>query len=137
MKKKIIVCVQKDIKNTINWALKDIPVISAQYFDHIYQIEKLFEGQMDFCGIIIDSKIDNESSIPFLQTIRYKSKIKILLIISADTPKQEIVKLIQDRMVDNVIIRPFNANQMVDAVAKICGIERSSEKPWYMYTKPQ
>lgn len=137
MKKKIIVCVQKDIKNTINWALKDIPVISAQYFDHIYQIEKLFEGQMDFCGIIIDSKIDNESSISFLQTIRDKSKIKILLIISADTPKQEIVKLIQDRMVDNVVIRPFNANQMVDAVAKICGIERSYEKPWYMYTKPQ
>ncbi|MCS7164058.1 MAG: hypothetical protein NZ845_03550 [Thermodesulfovibrio sp.] len=137
MKKKVIVCVQKDIKNSINWALKDLPVISAQYFDHIHQLDKIFEAKTDFCGIIIDSKIDNESSIPFLQKIREKSKMKILLIISTDTPKQEIIKLIQDKMVDNVIIRPFNANQIVDAVAKICGIERPSEKPWYMYTSPQ
>ncbi|MCS7215620.1 MAG: hypothetical protein NZ826_05655, partial [Thermodesulfovibrio sp.] len=79
MKKKVIVCVQKDIKNTINWALKDLPIVSAQYFDHIYQLDKIFETKTDFCGIIIDSKIDNESSIPFLQTIRDKSKIKILL----------------------------------------------------------
>ncbi|MEN2995189.1 MAG: hypothetical protein ABDH19_07595 [Thermodesulfovibrio sp.] len=137
MKKKVIICVQKDIKNSINWALKDLPIISAQYFDHIHQLEKIFEEQRDFCGIIIDSKIDNESSIPFLQKIREKSKMKVLLIISTDTPKQEIIKLIQDKMVDSIIIRPFNANQIIDAVAKICGIERPSEKPWYMYTRSQ
>lgn len=137
MKKKILVCVQKDIKNTVNWALKDLPAVSLQYFDHVYQVEKLFESDINFCGMIIDFHIDGESTLSFLQKVRDKSKIKILLIISPDTSKQEVVKLIQDKMVDNVIVRPFNANQLVDAVAKLCGIQRPSEKPWYMYTKPE
>jgi CheY-like chemotaxis protein len=135
MKKKIIVCVQRDIKNTISWALKDLLVITPQYFDHTYQIEKLFDSDKNYCGIIIDSQIDGLSTIPFLKTIRDRSNIKILLIIPAETPKQELLKLIQDKMVDNVILRPFNANQIVEAVAKLCCIQRATEKPWYMYTK--
>ncbi len=59
------------------------------------------------------------------------------MIVSTDTGKQEIINLIQDKMVDNVIVRPFSANQIVDAVAKLCGIHISKEKPWYMYTKPE
>ena len=137
MKKKIIVCVQRDIKNTISWALKDLSVITPQYFDHTYQIEKLFDSDKNYCGIIIDSQIDGLSTIPFLKTIRDRSNIKILLIIPAETPKQELLKLIQDKMVDNVILRPFNANQIVEAVAKLCCIQRATEKPWYMYTKPE
>lgn len=137
MKKKIIVCVRRDITNVINWALKDISVISAQYVDHLYQLEKIFNSDVNFCGIIIDYLIDGKSTIPFLKTVKDKSKIKVLLIISADISKEEIIKLVKDRMVDNVIIRPFNANQIVDAVAKLCGIKRPSEKPWYIYTKPE
>lgn len=72
-----------------------------------------------------------------MQRVKEKLKIKILLIISADTSKQEIINLIQNKLVDNVIVRPFNANQILDAVAKLCGIERVAEKPWYMYTKKQ
>lgn len=137
MRKKIIVCVQRDITNAINWALKDLSIISAQYVDHLYQLEKIFSSNMNFCGIVIDSLIDGESTIPFLKTLKDRSKIKVLLIISGDISKEEIIKLIKDKMVDNVIIRPFNANQIVDAVAKLCGIKRPSEKPWYMYTKPE
>lgn len=137
MKKKIVVCVQKDINNVINWALKDLSLISAQYIDHLFQLEKVLDSKEKFCGIIIDSLIDGQSTIPFLQKIKESGKMKTLLIISADTPKQEIVNLIQKKMVDNVVIRPFNANQMVEAVAKLCNIEKPSEKPWYMYTKPQ
>ncbi|GAB6182669.1 hypothetical protein [Thermodesulfovibrio hydrogeniphilus] len=137
MKKKILICVQKDIVNAINWALKDLPVISAQYVDHLYQLEKIFESEIDFCLLIIDSLIDGESTESFLPKVREKSKIKILFIISADTKRDKIVNLIQNKLVDGVIIRPFNANQIVDNVSKLCGLERPSEKPWYMYTKPQ
>lgn len=137
MKKKILICVQRDITNAINWALKDLSSVSGQYIDHLYQLQKILDSDIDFSALIIDSKIDGESTISFLERIREKTKIKILLIISAETPKQEIVNLIKDKMVDNVIIRPFNANQIVEAVAKLCGIERPSEKPWYMYTKPE
>lgn len=126
---------QKDIKNTINWAVKDLSSLSFHYFDHLYQIEKLIENERDFCGIIVDSKINDESSLTLLPKIREKSKSKILLIVSTDTSKQDIVELIKNKLVDNVIIRPFNANQIVDAVAKLCAIEKPSEKPWYMYTK--
>ncbi len=65
MKKRVLICVQKDIKNAINWALKDLPEVSPQYFDHVYQMEKLFESDINFCGIIIDSQIDGESTTPF------------------------------------------------------------------------
>lgn len=137
MKKKILVCVQRDITNPINWALKDLSVVSAQYVDHLYQMEKFLESGNDFCAIIIDSLMDGESTIPILKKIRENTKMKILLIISADTSKKEIVDLIQAKIVDNIILRPFTANQIVDAVAKICGIPRSTEKQWYEYTRPQ
>ncbi len=137
MKKKVLVCVKKDIAHAINWALKDLTAITAQYVDHIYQLEKILEGEVDFSVLIIDSIVDGESTVPVLQKVRERTKVKILLILSADASKQEVVNLIQNKLVDNVIIRPFNANQINDAVAKLCGIERPSEKPWYMYTKPQ
>lgn len=136
MKKKVIVCVQKDIKNTVSWALKDLSVVNPQYLDHLHQVEKILESPATECGIIIDSKINNESSIPLLYKIKDKSKMRILLIVSSDMPKEEIVSLIKERKVDNVVVRPFNAKQLVDALAKICGIERPSEKAWYEYTKP-
>lgn len=137
MKKKLLICVQKDITNAVSWALKDLTSITVQFLDHLHQLEKIFENDLTFSALIIDSLLDGQSTVPFLKKVREKSKIKILLIISNDTPKQEVVSLIQNKLVDNVIIRPFNANQIVDAVAKLCGIERPSETPWYMYTKKQ
>lgn len=136
MKKKVIVCVQKDIKNTVSWALKDLSIINPQYYDHLNQIEKLLESPTTECGIIIDSKINNESSIPLLYKIKDKSKMKILLIVSNDMAKEEVVNLIKERKVDNVVVRPFSAKQLVDAISKVCGIDRPSEKAWYEYTRP-
>lgn len=135
MKKKILICVQRDITNAINWALKDLPSIAAQYVDHLHQLEKILKNDSDFSTLLIDSVLDGDSTLPFLKKIRETSKMKILLIISNDTPKQEVVNLIKNKLVDNVIIRPFNANQIVEAVAKLFGIVRPSETPWYMYTK--
>ncbi|MCX7988348.1 MAG: hypothetical protein N2647_02770 [Thermodesulfovibrio sp.] len=137
MKKKVLICVQKDITNAVSWALKDLTSINGQFVEHLHQLEKIIENDLNFSALVIDSVLDGKSTLPFLQKVKDRSKIKILLIISADTPKQEIINLIQNKLVDNVIIRPFNANQIVEAVAKLCGIERPSEKPWYMYTKQQ
>lgn len=137
MKKKILICVQRDITNAVSWALKDLTSITGQFIDHIYQLEKILATDSNFSALIIDSVLDGESTLSFLQRIKEKLKIKILLIISADTSKKEIINLIQNKLVDNVIVRPFNANQILDAVAKLCGIERLAEKPWYMYTKKQ
>lgn len=137
MKKKLLICVQKDITNAVGWALKDLTSITVQFLEHLHQLEKILDNDISFSALIIDSLLDGQSTVSFLKKVREKSKIKILLIISKDTPKQEVVSLIQNKLVDNVIIRPFNANQIVEAVAKLCGIERPSETPWYMYTKKQ
>lgn len=137
MKKKLLICVQKDITNAVGWALKDLTSINVQFLEHLHQLEKILDNDISFSALIIDSLLDGQSTVPFLKKVREKSNMKILLIISKDTPKQEVVSLIQNKLVDNVIIRPFNANQIVEAVAKLCGIERPSETPWYMYTKKQ
>ncbi len=137
MKKKVILCLQKDITNVVNWALKDLTSLSVQIYDHLHQLEKAIENTENFSLLVIDSFLDGQSTIPILRKIKEKSKIKILLIIPQDTAKQELVELIQKKLVDNVIIRPFNANQIVEAVAKLCGIVKPSEKPWYMYTKKE
>jgi len=41
MKKKVVICVQKDISNVVNWALKELTEVSTQYLDHLYQLEKI------------------------------------------------------------------------------------------------
>lgn len=132
MKKKLLICVQRDISNVVNWALKDLTSIDVNFLDHLHQLEKIFENELSFSAIVIDLYFGGQSTVPFLKKIKEKSKMKILLIISKDTPKQEVVSLIQNKLVDNVLLRPFNANQLVEAVAKLCNIERPTETPWYM-----
>lgn len=135
MKKKILLCVQRDILKPISWALRDLQTVSVLHVDHLYQLEKIIESEFDFCGLILDSQIDGESTLSVAQRIKSKKTVKILMIIPAGSSKQDVMDIIQNKLADSIIIRPFSANQIVEAVSKLCGIERPAEKPWYMYTQ--
>jgi DNA-binding NtrC family response regulator len=136
-KKNVFICVKKDIVNPLSYAMKEFEDrLSIRYFDTTKQLEKLFsDDDVDCCALVLDSIIADQPTIDFAKELKGKKPtLKILLIVSAGTTKEELVKIIQTKTVSGVIIRPFTAEQVSDNIHKLCGFQKPTEVPWYMKT---
>lgn len=135
-KKSVLVCVKKDIVHPISWALREFErQISIRYLDNTRQLGMVLGDIENCCAVILDSVIGDESTIDFAKEIKAdKPSLKILLIVSSGTTKEEIVGLIQSKIVSGVLIRPFTAEQVSDYIYKLCGFQKPTETPWYMQT---
>ncbi len=135
-KKHVFVCVQRDIVNSLNWSLKEFDkVLAVKYLDSANELEKHFAAG-HFCSVLIlDSMMGDKSTIELAQKMKAEhNDIKILLILATGTTREDIVKLIQTKIVSGVLIRPFTAQQVADNIYKLCNFEKPSETPWYMQT---
>lgn len=132
-KKTIFVCVQKDIIHPINWSVKEFGnQIAVKYFDRMKQ---LGETDEDCSVLILDSIISNEPTLDFARELKGKKpSVKILLVVSMGTTKEEIVEIIKLKIVSGVLIRPFTVEQVSDYIYKLCGIPKPAETPWFMQT---
>jgi DNA-binding NtrC family response regulator len=135
-KKTVLVYVKKDIMHPISWALREFEKqITVRYFDNAKQLNAALESDADYCGLILDSIIGDESTLDFAKELKNnKPSLKILLIASSGTTKEEIVSLIQSKTVSGVLMRPFTAEQISDYIYKLCGFQKPTEVPWYMQT---
>lgn len=135
-KKSVLVCVKKDIVHPISWALREFEKqIGVRYLDTTKQLGMVLGDVENCCAVILDSVIGDESTLDFAKEIKNdKPSLKILLIVSSGTTKEEIVGLIQSKIVSGVLIRPFTAEQVSDYIYKLCGFQKPSEVPWYMQT---
>jgi DNA-binding NarL/FixJ family response regulator len=136
VKKSIYVCVNKDLTNPISWALREFESqVTVRYFDHTKQLGIALKDDEGNSVIILDSNIGQESSLPFAAALKAeKPSFKILLVLSDGTTKEEVVKVIQSKVVSGVLMRPFTAEQLSDNIYKLCGFQKPSEVPWYMKT---
>ena len=135
-KKTVLVCVKKDLTHPIGWALKEFDgKISTRYLDNTKQLGMVLADTDDCCTVILDSTIGEESTLDFAKQIKGdKPELKILLIVSAGTTKEEIISLVQSKVVSGILVRPFTAEQMSDYIYKLCGFKKPTEVPWYMQT---
>jgi DNA-binding NtrC family response regulator len=135
-KKSVLVCVKKDIVHPISWALREFErQINVRYFDHTRQLGMVIGDDDNCCTVILDSIIDDEPTIDFAKDIKNdKPSLKILLIVSSGTTKEDLLTLIQSKVVSGVLVRPFTAEQVSDYIYKLCGFQKPSEVPWYMQT---
>ncbi|BCB95244.1 hypothetical protein JZK55_01660 [Dissulfurispira thermophila] len=136
MKKNILVCVKKDILHPINWALKEFEKrTNVKYFDTTKQLGMVVGDMEDGCVVILDSIIGDQSTIGFATEIKNdKPSVKILLIVSSGTTKEEVIGLVKSQIVNGVLLRPFTAEQISDYVYKLCGFQKPTDVPWYMQT---
>ncbi len=135
-KKHVFICVQRDIVNSLNWSLKEFDrVLAVKHLDSANELEKHFAAG-HFCSVLIlDSMMGDKSTIELAQKMKAEHHdIKILLISATGTTKEDLVKLIQTKIVSGVLIRPFTAQQVADNIYKLCNFEKPSETPWYMQT---
>lgn len=137
-RKMVLVCVKKDLTHPISWALREFEgKVSVRYLDHSRQLAPVLEGDKDneCCTLILDSIMDDESTLEIAKQLKEsKPSLKILLIASSGTTKEEIVGLIQSKVVSGVLVRPFTAEQISDYIYKLCGFKKPTEVPWYMQT---
>ncbi|HEX8948903.1 MAG TPA: hypothetical protein VF790_08090 [Dissulfurispiraceae bacterium] len=135
-KKTVLVCVKKDITHPISWALREFEgKIGIRYLDTTKQLGMVLADEENCCTVILDSVIGDESTVGFAKGIKEdRPSLKILLIASSGTTKEELVSLIQSKIVSGVVIRPFTAEQISDYIYKLCGFQKPSEVPWYMKT---
>ncbi|MBF0557153.1 MAG: hypothetical protein HQL08_00065 [Nitrospirae bacterium] len=134
-KKTVFVCVQRDLTHPVNFALREFEgMLNVRYVDNTKQLGAALAEVTEGCTIILDSLIGDESTIGFAKTLKNeKPALKILLIVSSGTAKEDIVALIQSKVVNGVLMRPFTAEQMSDNIYKLCGFQKK-EVPWYMQT---
>ncbi len=135
-RKNILVCVKQDILHPISWALKEFEKqVFIKYADNTKQIDALFDTGIDFAVLIIDSIIQNNSTLGYLETLKQvKPNQKILLIISEGARKEDIVNIVKSKLVSGILVRPFTAEQISDYIYKLCGFQKPTEVPWYMKT---
>ncbi|MCE5312939.1 MAG: hypothetical protein LLF86_07295 [Nitrospiraceae bacterium] len=135
-RKNVLVCVKKDLVNPISFALKEFErQIKIRYADDTKHLAMLLAELSDNCVIILDSHLGKESTVDYAKSIKAeKPFIKILLIVSTETPKPEIVDMIQSKTASGVLIRPFTAEQLCDNIYKLFGIKKPEDTPWYMQT---
>jgi DNA-binding NtrC family response regulator len=135
-KKSVYVCVQRDIVNSLNWSLREFEKnLTVKYFDTTADLEKQFTAGHACSLLILDSIMAGKPTIELAQ--KYKQEhphMKVLLILSSGTTREELVQLIQTKAVSGVLVRPFTALQVSDNIYKLCNFEKPSETPWYMQT---
>lgn len=132
-KKSILVCVQKDITQIIKWALQSFENrLNIMYFDTTTQLGAALAGEEDCSMIILDSIMNEASTLDFAKEVKSKkTSVNILLIASSVTPKETLVEAIQAKVISGVLIRPFTAQQVNDYVYKLCGLQKPGESIWY------
>ena len=137
-RKMVLVCVKKDLTHPISWALREFEGrLNVRYLDHTKQLGPVLAADAgdECCTVILDSVIDDESTLAFAkQAKENKPSLKILLIASSGTTKEEIIGLIQSKVVSGILVRPFTAEQISDYIYKLCGFKKPTEVPWYMQT---
>lgn len=135
-KKSVLVCVKKDLTHPISWALREFEGrIIVKYLDNTKQLGKALGDEEDAPAVILDSNIGDESTLDFAKQVKSeKPSVKILLIVSSGTTKEEILGLVQSKVVSGILVRPFTAEQVSDYMYKLCGFHKPTEVPWYMKT---
>lgn len=137
MAKKIVyVCVKKDLVHPVSWALREFEGrLTVRYFDHTKQLGPAVGEDDAESLIILDSNIGDESTLPFATEMKSsKPLIRILLILSSGTSKEDVVKVIQSKVVSGALMRPFTAEQVSDYIYKLCNFQKPTDVPWYMKT---
>ncbi len=134
-KKTVFVCVKRDLTHPLSFALREFEGrLSVRYFDSTKQLEAALADVTEGCTVILDSIMGDESTLQFAKKIKdEKPAVKFLLVVSSGTPKEEILAIIQSKIVSGVLIRPFTAEQVSDNIHKLCGFQKK-EVPWYMQT---
>ncbi len=134
-KKAVFVCVKRDLTHPVSFALREFEGrLSVRNFDNTKQLGKALEEITEGVIVILDSTIGDESTLEFAKNSKeQKPDIKFLLIVSSGTSKEDIVKLIQSKIVSGVLMRPFTGEQMSDNIDKLCGFQKK-DVPWYMQT---
>jgi len=134
-KKTILVCVQKDIVHPLNWSFKEFgEQIAVKYFDKIRQLDDALANE-ECSVLLLDSIILNEPTLDFARELKNnKPSLKILLVVSIGTTKEEIIDIIKLKIAGGVLIRPFTVEQVSDYIYKLCGIQKPADTPWFMQT---
>jgi DNA-binding NtrC family response regulator len=129
----IFVCVQKDILLPITWSLKAFEAtVAIKQFDKIHPLSSALENE-EGSIVLLDSMIAGESTLAFAQELkRSKPAIKIVLIVSLGTSKEEVIEIIKLKIVSGVLLRPFSAEQVSDYVYKLCGFQKPADNPWFV-----
>jgi len=131
--KPIYICVQKDIVYPINWILKDFErQVVPRHFDSVSEVHKALEKEE--CEVLLlDSIITDRSTLDLAREVKdSKASVKILLVVSIGTTKEEVMDIIKSRYVNGILLRPFTATQVSEYIYRLTGIPKPSCLTYHM-----
>ncbi len=135
--KSIVVCVNPDIVHSITWAMKEFDgKIKAKYLQKLRELRSAVESDTDCCTVILDAYVQREYTLDEAKALKNEiENLKILLVVSQDFSKEDLVNVIQAKIADGVIVRPFTAEKVTDNIYNLCNFKKPSAVPWYEHKK--
>jgi len=116
----ISLCVHEDIMPSVKWLLTEFDsaftITSFRSFD---SLEKAFKTK-EWDLLILDSTTSQESIKDSLARIKDQNpNLKIILIIPPMANKEEVIEIIQGKMVQGLVIKPFTGEVMSKYLEKV------------------
>lgn len=115
------ICVQPDILRPIEWCLQDFAsMINPERSENLSALRSALAKKHPF-ALIIESSMAEESSLGLIEEIKKSHPdIRILMMVSAHTTRDEVIHAIKTKMVNGVLLRPFSAEQVADYITRFC-----------------
>jgi len=116
----ISLCVHDDLMQSVKWLLTEFNKdFSISTFRSLDSLESAFKTN-NWDLLILDAAASHESLKDSLTKIKsQKPQIKIILIVPPIANKEEILEIIQGKMVQGLVIKPFTGEIMSKYLEKI------------------
>ncbi|MBF0317525.1 MAG: hypothetical protein HQL04_05060 [Nitrospirae bacterium] len=122
--KQMFVCCRKTIYQQLSLIIKEYnKQIDVRYFGRTSELEEAIQREEECCMLMLDTLMEKRSIFELAIKIKQNCpEINILLLISSDTTKDELVEVIEAKAVCGVLLIPFTSSQVEAYMTRICGV---------------
>ena len=134
MKRNLYLCVQPDIALPTQAGLRDFgDLISVKPYPNTAAFLRAFLEEPNAL-LLFDQYIGQESTLDTLAEIKKRMPgVKILLVVSSNTSKAEIARIITSKIASGILVRPFSIDHLSTNVYKLIGKPKPEDSPWYKH----
>ncbi|KJU81489.1 hypothetical protein MBAV_006315 [Candidatus Magnetobacterium bavaricum] len=128
--KRMFVCCRKPIYQQLSLIFREYnKQVEITYFGRISELEEAIRQQKECCMLMLDALMEKRSVFELATKIKQDCpEINTLLLISSDTTKDELVEVIEAKIVCGVLLIPFTSSQVEAYMTRICGIAKEERE---------
>lgn len=129
----VLVYVKKEIAPMINFALKEYnKIFKVTIMENSVSLEGLLSKVKSDFILVLDSVMHDKNMAAYAKEIKSRcSKAKILYMMDTETPRTELLELIQSNTISKALVKPFTARQLTNNIFELSGHDKPDDSAWF------